>query len=184
MQTDIDVAVQGVGVRTNLMRGVQERLCLGLGQTCDVCMEINVKPKATAFELRKADFDCCRTGCWGQFHTLRDQQHGIVKTRTIPQRKKLLGFTPSFLLPGGTVLIAKLPSSSLLTPERPPVAVALVLYKTFTIIPLGFGRVKATKAWLFPRHSEMDSVYVTASPAGLPPTTFRTALGQVNPAVR
>jgi len=91
MQTDIDVAVQGVGVRTNLMRGVQERLCLGLGQTCDVCMEINVKPKATAFELRKADFDCCRTGCWGQFHTLRDQQHGIVKTRTIPQRKKLLG---------------------------------------------------------------------------------------------
>lgn len=46
MQADIDVALQGVGVETNLMLGGQERLCLCFRQADDVCIEIDIKPKA------------------------------------------------------------------------------------------------------------------------------------------
>lgn len=105
----------------------------------------------------------------------------MVKTRIIAKRKKLLRVYAFFIASGGgTVLTSKLPSSSLLTPKRPPVAVALVLYKIFKIFRLGFKKAEATKAWLFPSHSETGRVYATVSPSGSRPATFRTAPSQAN----
>ena len=83
------------------MRSVQQGLCLWFGKTRDVRMKINIKPISTTFNLREPHLDRCGTCARSEFHALRDQLYRIVKTCTIPKRKKLLGIYAFFLTTGG-----------------------------------------------------------------------------------
>ncbi len=57
MQTDIDVAACRVGVRANLVSRIDQRLSIGLIQTWQVDVQVDVQAE-TARDL--ADTDMCR----------------------------------------------------------------------------------------------------------------------------